>query len=182
MNDARVRRSRESLRRAFVELLTEKSPVRITIRDITAAAGVGYTTYFRHYANKEALLEDVTVEEVTRLTDLVVPVYDTTDPRSACVALCTYVDEHRPLWTALLTGGAAGMVKEELLRQGRATSASRSGDRGLPLDLGVALATVVIVEVLSWWLRQSRPWPVDRVAGIINDVGIRPTMNAAPAS
>lgn len=177
MDDARVRRSRANLRQAFVDLLTMRSLEQITIRDIAASAGVGYTTYFRHYPNKEALLEDVIVEEITRLTDFTLPVYDTADSLAACVSLCTYVDQHRALWTALLAGGAAGAVKEELLRQGRKASAARSDENGLPAELGVALATAVTVELLTWWLRQPSPWPVDRVARILNEAGIKPTMD-----
>lgn len=179
MEDARVRRSRANLRQAFVDLLTARSLEQITIRDIAASAGVGYTTYFRHYPNKEALLEEVIAEEITRLIAFTLPVYDTADSLAACVTLCTYVDQHRPLWTALLTGGAAGAVKEEMLRQGREASAARAGENGLPAELGIALAIAVTVELMSWWLRQASPWPIERVAGVLDEAGIKPAMNKA---
>ncbi|GAA0307553.1 hypothetical protein GCM10009087_16940 [Sphingomonas oligophenolica] len=178
MDDARVRRSRANLRRAFVDLLTAKPLEQITIRDIAALAGVGYTTYFRHYPNKEALLDEVIAEEIGSLVAYTVPVYDSADSLAACVTLCTYVDQHRPLWTTLLTGGAAGAVKEELLRQGREVSAPRAGENGLPAELGIALAIAVTIELMSWWLRQPCPWPIEKVAEVLNEAGIKPAMSA----
>jgi hypothetical protein len=124
------------------------------------------------------LLDDLIAEEVGRLTSLTVPVYDAADSRAACETLCRYVDQHRPLWTALLTGGAAGAVKEELLRQGRAASALQAGRNGLPVELGAALAIAVIVELLSWWLRQPEPWPVEDIAAILDHTAIRPALSA----
>jgi AcrR family transcriptional regulator len=43
----------------------------ISIRDIAADSHVGYTTFFRHYPTKEALLEDLARDEMERLLDSV---------------------------------------------------------------------------------------------------------------
>lgn len=177
MEDARVRRSRVGLRTALIALLGQRPLDQISIREIAASAGVGYTTYFRHYPNKEALLDAVITQEITALTRLTLPVYDTADSAAACVTLCRYIDQHRPLWTALLTGGAAGAVKEELLRQGRAASALRSDKHGLPVELGVAMAIAVTVELMSWWLRQTEPWPAEEIAAILDHTGIKPAIS-----
>ena len=173
MTDPRVLRSKAGLSQALLMLL-EKTPLeQITIRDIAAAAGVGYTTYFRHYASKEALLQDLAAEEVRRLSDLTIPVYDQVDPRAACLALFTYVDERRALWSALLTG-AFGFVREEMLRQGRKAAADREPG-WLPGDLGVVLSATVIVELLAWWLRQPDPPPTSLMADVLDRTVISPT-------
>lgn len=175
IEDARVLRSRQGLRQALLDLLETTSLEQITIRDIAARADVGYTTYFRHYPSKEALLDDLAAEEIRRLTDLVVPVYDAADSPTACLALCTYVDQHRALWTALLTGGAAGVVREELLRCGRKASSARPASGGwLPGDLGIVLAVSVTAELLSWWLRQTDPPPAAKIAEILDRIAISP--------
>jgi AcrR family transcriptional regulator len=181
VNDARVRRSRAGLRRALLELLQAKPLEQITIRDIADSAGVGYTTYFRHYPSKEALLDDLAADEIERLCDLTLPVYDAADSFSACLALCRYVDGNRPLWSTLLTGGAAGAVRDALLRQGRAASASRAPG-WLPEDLGVVLAVSVTVELMTWWLRQPDPLPAARIAEILDRVAISPAEGKRPAA
>jgi AcrR family transcriptional regulator len=182
VTDVRILRSRAGLRQALLELLESNPLEQITIRDIAASAGVGYTTYFRHYPGKQALLEDLAAEEIRRLTDFTAPVYDAVDSRAACLALCTYVDQHRPLWSALLTG-APGFVREEMLRQGRETAASRR-HRWLPGDLGLVLGVAVIVEVLAWWLRQPQPQPAAFIAEVLDRTAISPAgpdTTSAPA-
>ncbi len=42
---------------ALLELLERQPLEAITIREITDAAGVGYATFYRHYATKAALLD-----------------------------------------------------------------------------------------------------------------------------
>jgi AcrR family transcriptional regulator len=170
--DARVLRSRAGLRQALLELLELRPLEQITIRDIAANAGVGYTTYFRHYGSKEALLQELAEEEVRKLSDLTVPVYDAADAHAACVALCAYVDQRRRLWSALLTG-AYGFVREAMLVHGRASAADRP-HRWLPKDLGVVLGVAVIVELLAWWLRQDEPLPAAFVADVLHRTVIAP--------
>ena len=177
MIDLRVRRSREGLRAALLQLLESRPFEDITIREVAARAGVGYTTFFRHYPGKEALLDDLAAGEIRSLTNHAMPIYDSGDPASACLALCSYVERHRALWSALLTGGAAPIVREEMLKQSREATATRSPSQALPPDLGTALAVAVIVELLSWWLRQPDPWPADKLAKVMNRTAIMPLLD-----
>jgi len=158
----------------MLELLQCRGLEQITVRDVAAEAGVGYTTFFRHYAGKEALLDDIAAEEIGRMFELTLPVYDTRASRAACLTLCNYVDEHRGLWAALLTGGAAGAVREELLRRGREASAVRAQDGWLPEGLATILAVSVTIELLTWWLRQAEPLPAADVAEILDRIAISP--------
>jgi len=171
--DARVRRTREALRLSLLRLLHVTPLEHVTIRDIAASAGVGYTTYFRHYPSKEALLDDLAAEEIGRLCDLTIPVYDAADGSAACLALTRYIDQHRALWSALLTGGASQIVREELLRRGREASSMR-GKGWLPADLGVTLAVSAMLELMTWWLRQPKPLSAEEVAEILDRIAISP--------
>lgn len=167
--DARVRRTRAALRHSLLELLQTRSLEQISPGEIAAAAGVGYATYYRHYPSKDALLEDLAAEEIGRLFDLALPLFDTPDSPQACLAVCIYLDQRRSLWRALLTGGAAGMVREEFLRRAREAGAGRPERLGrLPVELALVLAVTVTIQVLDWWLRQAEPWPAARVADIIS--------------
>ncbi|CAN7331649.1 TetR/AcrR family transcriptional regulator [Phenylobacterium sp. LjRoot225] len=152
----------------MLELLQARPLEQITIGDIVAAAGIGYTTFFRHYPSKDALLEDLAAEEIGCLFDLTLPLFDPADSLEACLAVCTYLDQRRPLWRALLTGGAAGTVREEFLRRAREAAVGRPQGGRLPVDLALVLAVTITIQVLDWWLRQAEPWPAARVAEIIS--------------
>ena len=55
--DPRVKRSREALEQAFVDLLREKGFQAITVQDITQRAGLNRATFYAHFPDKYALLD-----------------------------------------------------------------------------------------------------------------------------
>jgi AcrR family transcriptional regulator len=153
--DARMIRTDQALRTALLTLLEHQPLEQITIRQIAAEAEVHYATFFRHHATKEALLNHVAADQINRLVELSLPVSDAVDSRAGFVTLCTYVGDHRALWTALLTGGAAGAMREELLRVSRELARVRAPKGSwLPMALGTACTVSLIVETISWWLTQ----------------------------
>lgn len=179
-NDPRTLRTREGLRDALLRLLEQKPLDQITIRAIVAEANISYVTFFRHHPTKEALLHDIAADQVQGLTDLMLPALEARNTRAASTALCAYVDNRRKLWSTLLTGGAATVLREEFLRIANEVAASRSDpDNWFPPELAVILNVSSTIEVLTWWLRQKAPLPLERVAEMHERVVIIPILEAA---
>src|SRR5262245_24265194 len=118
-SDARAARTRAALTRALLDLLLRKPFDQLTIRDIVTEAGIGYATFFRHYDSKEMLLHDVASDEIGAVLTLARPAFEAADIRASAEALCAHVARHRRLWSALMTGGAAGIVREEFIWQAK---------------------------------------------------------------
>lgn len=178
--DARMQRSRRVLRDALLALLEEKPFDQITVREITGRAKVGYATFFRHYASKDALLHDLAAGQISDLLDMTVPVLFVANSRESCRAMCAYIWERRVLWGALLTGGAAGTVREEFIRQARQlTARTRKRSSWLPRDLSTVWSTGGVADVLAWWLSQREVYSVDQIAEIIDRLIITPTVSEA---
>jgi AcrR family transcriptional regulator len=170
-----VRFPREALRSAMLELLAVKSLDKITILDLCQAAGIGYTTFFRHHPTKEALLDEVAADEIAHLIGLTVPIAVAEDVHAAGIALFNYVDEHRKLWSALLTGGAEVAMRNEFLRLSRQIAATRVHINDWPpADISTILVVSSTVELVSWWLQQSKPLPIAEVAAIYERIIIHP--------
>lgn len=55
--DPRVKRTRQMLDQAFLELLAEKGFDAISVQDVTARAGVNRATFYAHFEDKFALLD-----------------------------------------------------------------------------------------------------------------------------
>lgn len=184
-NDPRAVRSRQALLDALLRLLEVKPLDQITIRDITAEAGVGYTTFFRHHPTKESLLNDVAADQIGYLINLSMPVMDAHDVRAGSAALFTFIKAHRPMWTTLLTGGAAGTIRDEFIRQAREVMKVRMPPGGpVKAEAGVLLIVSGTIELLTWWLRQADPLPVDQIAEIHDELVVSPIIAAnakAPA-
>lgn len=173
--DARAVRSRQALREALIALLEDKQFEDLTIGDVASAAGVGYSTVCRHYPTLEALLDDVAVEEIGRILTLAFPTFDIADPRKASVALFAQINEHRAVWATLLKGGAAGAFRKEFLRLTQIIANSWSQpEPWLPRDLGATMTVTGTIELLTWWLKQKEPMPVDQIAGIFQRLLVAP--------
>ena len=172
-------RTREALRNSLLQLLEEKPLDQITIRDIAAGADINYATFFRHHATKESLLHEVAQLQVRSLSALMLPPLDASDLSAAAIALCTYVEANRKIWSTLLTGGAAAVLREELLRLAREVAATRSSPNAwVPPELAISFNVSGTVELLTWWLRQERPVPIKRVAEILEYVVLVPIHEA----
>lgn len=63
--DPRVRRTRQSLEQAFVDVLHEKGFQSATVQDIARRAGVNRATFYAHFPDKYALL-DHTIRQAFR--------------------------------------------------------------------------------------------------------------------
>jgi AcrR family transcriptional regulator len=175
--DARQVRTRRALLEALLRLLEARPFDQVTIREIARQAGIGYATFFRHYPSKEALLHDLAAGQIRELLDRALPVLFTSDSRRSCVTLLDYVAEHRTLWSALLTGGAAATLKQEFTDQARRIAEERGTGGGLiPDELRVIIAVSATVELLAWWLKQDASFDVERIAEILDRLVVRPSM------
>ncbi|MDE2404623.1 MAG: TetR/AcrR family transcriptional regulator [Sphingomonadales bacterium] len=177
-DDARAHRSVEALRTAFLSLIETRPFESVTIRDITAAAGVSYPTFFRRFAGKDELLADIATAEVRHLLALGAGAMGTPGASSP-QAMCDHVAAHRRLWCTLLTGGAASAMREEFMAIVRDMAASRPRiNPWIPVDLAVPFVAAGLFEILSWWMRQPADYPVANVVTLIDalvvDVTARP--------
>jgi AcrR family transcriptional regulator len=173
--DARQVRSRKALNDALLALLEDKPFDQLTIREISARAGTGYATFFRHYQTKEELLGDVASEEIAGLLAMSVPIMAEENSFESVRALCRYVGEHRQLWSALLAGGAAAIVRGEFIRQARLLpEAGKAANAWLPADLGVVHGTGAMIDGLAWWLTIGTDLSSDDIAAILHRLVIAP--------
>jgi AcrR family transcriptional regulator len=60
--DPRIRRTRQMLHRAFTDLLAEKTFEEITVHDIAERSTINRATFYDHFPDKFALLEDIIAE------------------------------------------------------------------------------------------------------------------------
>jgi AcrR family transcriptional regulator len=65
--DPRVRRTRQLLQQAFIELFQEKSFSSISVQDIAERATVNRATFYAHFEDKYALLDSIIREQFQRV-------------------------------------------------------------------------------------------------------------------
>jgi AcrR family transcriptional regulator len=174
--DARIVRTRQALRKAMIDLAAESPLDEITVRGIAARAGIGYATFFRHYADKEALLADVADMLTGDFLAQVRPLLREKDRRGAALSLVAFVHDNLPIHQALIAGGSGETVRAEMLRQTQATlGRARSSASHEPLDeLLLFHLTSSILNLLAWWLRNLDAVDAETMAEIIERAVLTP--------
>lgn len=166
-----------ALRTALLNLLERKQFEEISARDIIAEAGISPATFYRHYRTKTDLLDAVADEEIDTLVKMSASLWNS--PREASIAQTRYLDSHRALWSLLLNGGAATYVREGFIRrltQEYSDERWRS-ETWIPNELAIIFSVTASVEIISWWLRQNEPLPLETIAKMFDRLAIRPTLH-----
>ncbi|HJZ48229.1 MAG TPA: TetR family transcriptional regulator [Roseiflexaceae bacterium] len=132
--DPRITRTRKLLVDAFMGLLAEKDFEAITVQDIAARATVNRATFYDHFVDKYAMLDELTREGFTQM------LHQRTGTRSGSaedqlrhlfLAVCDYLRllhshcEHGALFDSL----AEAQIKAQLREQVRAAMLDRSAPR-----------------------------------------------------
>lgn len=69
-------RSRRMIKKAFLELMHEKDPKKITVTDIVNRCGLNRGTFYAHYANVGAVLEQIENELIAAIEETLSPPND----------------------------------------------------------------------------------------------------------
>ena len=155
--NARAMRTRSALRRAFASLIQSNRYENLEVADITTLAGVSRSTFYVHYAGKDALLADSIAGPFAVLADTIQPGFS----ESKLVALLDHFWENRNLARGILVGPARRKTIEVLIRlvEDRLKSAglNRRGALILPPRLvAIQLAEILLAPVTAWLLGESR--------------------------
>jgi AcrR family transcriptional regulator len=157
--------------------LAEELPLEaITVRAIAARADVGYATFFRHYADKEALLADVAEGLTQEFLARVRPLLEQRDRRGAARSLCAFVLEHLAIHRSLIAGGSGETVRAEMLRVCLHTVAEArpARERGPLDDLVLFHLVSSILNLLAWWLRNLEAADLETMAEIVERLALSP--------
>ena len=156
--DRRVRRTRDTLGDALIELMQEHPFESVTVQQVLDRAGVGRSTFYAHFRDKDDLfLSDVEdffagmatwLDRTGAAPERVVPVRE----------LFTHVAEARTFYRALVTSGKVRDVFELgegfFARSIEQRVAARLGPAVKPAQLKAqahALAAAMFA-LLTWWL------------------------------
>lgn len=90
--DPRIKRTRQLLHRAFNELLAEKSFDEITVHDIAERSTVNRATFYDHFPDKFALLEDIIAGNFQDMLDVRMAGAVGTCPGSVKQLICAVCD------------------------------------------------------------------------------------------
>lgn len=180
--DRRVQRTRAALLGAFVHLVLDRRYDQITVADIVERAGVGRSTFYEHYENKDELLKAGLMGPFAVLADMVAGASDPAPLRETI----EHFWENRRVGNVLFSGPTRQLVTRTLAAaiEQRLTAArgSRREASGLPVDLVSAYLAAAQVGLLAEWLSGHSSCPADVVATALQRLAVGAMQSQLAAS
>ena len=180
--DRRVQRTQNLLAKALIALTLERGYEAITIQDITERAEVGYATFFRHYRNKEALLEEVVEVVLADLLERLSPPVPTNPPSEVGLLLFEFVETHSQLIQVLLHSRGLAQAMERVVE----TSTEKMlkdwqglPDSPIPAEIAANHVVTASIALIQWWLDHNKPYPVSQMGQIYYQLIMQPTVSLA---
>src|SRR6266404_1386138 len=160
--DQRVRRTRDRLGDALVELLVQKPFDDITVQDVLERAGVSRSTFYTHYRDKNDLFLTDAEEFFEGMATALSRFGDKSERVAPVQELVAHIAEVRPFYDALVESGRMHDVME--LGQGhfargieqRLNEIPRA--RTIPSDRRGAIAHGLagsLFSLLAWWVQHG---------------------------
>src|SRR3954468_17882696 len=158
--DLRVRRTRDRLGDALIELLVQKPFDEITVQEVLDRAGVSRSTFYAHFSDKNDLFLSDSDEFLEDLATALSRFGDKSERVAPVQELFAHIGEVRPFYNALVKSGKIRDVwelgREHFSRgiekrlgeipRGRAITA----DRRAVMARGIAGS---LFSLLDWWVQ-----------------------------
>jgi AcrR family transcriptional regulator len=177
-NDLRVKRTRNLLRQALIDLVCDQGYENVTVRDITQKAQVGYKTFYRHYEGKEAFLQALVEEMVTEAQQLLLPPSDQRALKHNTATILSYVETHAALVLTILRSPAAN----QLIRAAEAIAfvdgTQTFQNTHVPHELVAHHFASSMITFLRWWLESGLSTPKEQMAEYVDYLLIGPLQQA----
>ncbi len=174
VQNVRLRRTQKLLREALIELIEERGFEALTVGEITERALVSRAAFYRNYRDKYDLVEQIFAEAMQALLNAVGELSHEHPPQ-IWVRFFEHIDQYDRLYRALLgrRGSPWFMMKMraalvELVKAHGPLPAGQS-NAGLPVfpirdELVPDLVSTLLVEAITWWLEQGKPYPPQEMA------------------
>lgn len=180
--DRRIRRTHKLLVDALVTLALRDGYDAVTIRDITDFADISYSTFFRHYPDKDALFMSMIAEIIEELRALL----DTREPPAVGgTIIFRHIADNQALYRVLLGGlnssvmvqGVHQMILDSILKNQFVQPVPL-----IPLEIAANHVAASALALVKWWLDHDMPYPPERMGAIYAALIIQPAWDTQPTS
>jgi AcrR family transcriptional regulator len=177
--DRRIQRTRQALRKALLELITDKEYDSISVEEITQRANIGRATFYVHYKDKEDLLVDefneIVNERARTISEIPfsawLPGLENPDPKTEnkpappLLMAFQHVANHADIYRILLQNEKSDRIFERIRKiimeaitdfmQRKAKSDPIPILSEVPIELLAAYFSGALLSCVDWWLEQE---------------------------
>jgi AcrR family transcriptional regulator len=171
--DRRIAKSQEAIKKALIELMSEKNFDDITIQDISDHANVSRGTIYLHYVDKFDLLDKLIEEHINEMGEICEATL-AAEYKDANLPWFEYLESHFLFFSTMLKSKGALSFRSqfhEFLIDEFKDEVDTSQGKNHELDQAVLLQFIVTsyVGIVEWWITNGMPYPPQVMA---DQVGI----------
>ncbi len=161
-DDLRIQRTRQFIRDAFLELLERKQFEKIRVTDITEAAMVNRSTFYRHYRDKYDLADCLQEEMIETFNTLASTMTGETlltylvdgAPLPHIMSLLTYVEQHPAFFRIMASRGFYDRIGTRVSETVKATF-PHIRENALADRYGECVITAIFSSIIERWLEDG---------------------------
>jgi AcrR family transcriptional regulator len=161
--DRRILKTQEALKKAVIELMSEKNFDDITIQELSDRANVSRGTIYLHYLDKYDLLDKLIETHINELREMCKAAADM-DFINGSLIWTEYFDNNYTFFSMMLTSKGAPYFRNQfldfLLEEFKDEVDVTSGiNKGLNEDVIVRFVASAYVGVVEYWFTNEKPFP-----------------------
>ncbi|PWW02847.1 TetR family transcriptional regulator [Paenibacillus cellulosilyticus] len=167
--DRRIMKTQEALKKAVIELMSEKNFDEITIQDIADRANVNRGTIYLHYQDKYDLLDKLIETHINELGEMGEWACEL-EWAEALVPYFEYFERNYLFFSTMLASkGTPSSFRTRLLSsfiEGFKGEIDRASDRNQAIndDVMLQFTGTAYVGVIEWWIKNGMPYPPQEMA------------------
>jgi AcrR family transcriptional regulator len=174
--DRRIIKSQQAIKKAFIELMSEKNFDEVTIQDIADRADVGRRTVYLHYLDKFDLLDKLIEEHINELRKICKSASEL-DFVDGNLLWFEYFESNSAFFSSMVASKAAPSFRSHFLKfvieelKGE-VDVTQGKNQGLSKDIILKFFGAAIVEIVEAWFTHRLSEPTQVVAeqvGILLD-------------
>ena len=173
--DRRIRRTRELLQKALIELISEQGYDAITIQDIVDRANVGRTTFYVHYTSKDELF--MSCHETILSEFRIGPLHPRTreellshEAPPGMTSAYQHLEDARARLYSIFQGKDGLLIMRQIRDwsaqeiEANLRAAFADADSSIPLDVLANYLAGAQIALVQWWLGKRQPHRLENLA------------------
>jgi AcrR family transcriptional regulator len=177
--DRRSQRTYRLVSSAFTELVVEKPYDEILVQDILDRAGIGRTTFYAHYFDKEDVLNTIVEQELERLSRQITHAAARHRVFPSLELFEHAYHSENQQFRALMRSRAGEFLWEALqtalsqaIEPALCTLFAKKRSPSIPVSVVSEYLTGAFLTLLKWWVEASMPYPPEQMEHIFQQLAL----------
>ncbi|MCR8656480.1 TetR/AcrR family transcriptional regulator [Paenibacillus endoradicis] len=161
--DRRILKTQDAIKKAIIELMSEKKFDQITIQDISDRANVSRRTIYLHYMDKFDLLDKLIEEHINELRVLCLSESEM-DSKDRGMTWFEYFECNYLFFSSMLASKGAPFFRKRFLEFviddiQNGWEMIEGEKRGINKDILLQFFAPAYVGIVEWWFNNDMPYP-----------------------